>query len=181
MIENVGRRFAPVDKLPITARPTPPVRPAFWREISARCRARRRSKAPSRTVWPKPSSKSSSGITRGQCEARCTQRAALARFLGRALQYRASAQGSGLPLARRVQETHRGEDGGERRSALDVDRMMARRPWRRIRSRPAHRCRFLLVGCAPMQDRTVASTSSRLIGFIMVRRGSKLPGSIFRK
>jgi putative transposase len=50
MVESVERRFGLVGKLPqpicrTTARPIPPGKPVPWRDISAWCRARHRSKA----------------------------------------------------------------------------------------------------------------------------------------
>jgi hypothetical protein len=114
-----------------TARPIPPGKPAPWRDISAWCRARHRSKAPNRTAWLRLSSKHANGITRGSVRSPTRPACCVSSTLGSSITI-ACIRTKRWATVRRESS---GESSWERRprtrSALCVDRMTARRPRRR--------------------------------------------------
>jgi len=126
MIESVERRFGFVDKLP---------KPIEWLSDNDSPYTAGETRALARHIGlvpcTRPDPKSpverhgrslrqnlQAGLRSGQPETRCGQRAAPARFLVRASQPHASAQGTGLPLAARVQKWCRPHGGTAAAAAI---------------------------------------------------------------
>jgi hypothetical protein len=105
--------------------------PAPWRDTSAWCRARRRSKAHSRTAWRKPSSKPSNGITPGSVRSQTRPACCASLILGSSI-ITACIRTKRWATAPRVSSGSRSLRKRPRtRSARFVDRMTAQRPRKR--------------------------------------------------